>query len=86
MYAVLCSALQIGGARGRSSSHSLFSRRADFIVFSHSVRLCPLQVNTTSSSIKTFRMKMTMTLMECRYTTPSHSCYVNQTQGTLQVN
>ena len=82
---MLCSALRMGGARGRSSSHSLFSRGADFIVFIHSVRLCPLQINTTFSS-KTFRMKMTMTLMECRYTTPSHSCYVNQTQGTLQVN
>ena len=82
---MLCSALQIGGVRGRSSSHSLFSRGADFIVFIHSVRLCPLQINTTFSS-KTFRTKMTMTLMECRYITPSHSCYVNQTQGTLQVN
>ena len=39
---MLCSALQIGGVRGRSSSHSLFSRGADFIVFSYSVTFMPL--------------------------------------------
>ena len=39
---MLCSALQIGGVRGRSSSHSLFSRGADFIVFSYSVTFMSL--------------------------------------------
>jgi len=35
--------------------------------------------------LQSFRMRRTMTHMVNHFTTPSHSCYVNQTQGTLQL-